>query len=406
MTGSVNATSGLRKTQNEMGEIFVSYQSDFILAGITIVLFFILMAYRYRYMKPIRYKEAPLLEPLPNKEPISVILYVSSSAEILEKALTALLTQNYDKYEVIAINYGKNNDTEDVLKRLSLKYNHLYYTYIPQEARYLSKRKLAFTMGIKAAQYDRVLFIEPNCQPSTDKWLNEISKYKNDDSTILLGSAIYPFSKGLSQKIIAYEIMTDSLLYLSQAMSGSLIRGYGEYISYKKDLFMAKQGYKNHLNLRCGENDLFIHENATSKNTNVCLSQNSMTTYIEPFSRKEWIKKRFEKNTILHYYKGLGMFNANLEYLFYTLFILCVIACIVKGVISHNWVLALFGAVSFIELYSFKYILYKKAEAILNVTDIAKWLPILDIIRLYDFIKDKFILVFNRKKSYTCVIKD
>ena len=149
MTGSVNATSGLRKTQNEMGEIFVSYKSDFILAGITIVLFFILMAYRYRYMKPIRYKEAPLLEPLPNKEPISVILYVSSSADILEKALTALLTQNYDKYEVIAINYGKNNETEDVLKRLSLKYNHLYYTYIPQEARYLSKRKLAFTMGIE-----------------------------------------------------------------------------------------------------------------------------------------------------------------------------------------------------------------------------------------------------------------
>ncbi|MDY3069174.1 MAG: glycosyltransferase [Parabacteroides sp.] len=389
-----------------MGEIFVSYQSDFILAGITIVLFFILMAYRYRYMKPIRYKETPTKEPLINKEPISVILYVSSSAEILEKALTALLTQNYDKYEVIAINYGKNNDTEDVLKRLSLKYNHLYYTYIPQEARYLSKRKLAFTMGIKAAHYDRVLFIEPNCRPNSEEWLNEILKYKNDNSTILLGNAIYPFSKGLSQKIIAYEIMTDSLQYLSQAMSGSFIRGYGEYISYKKDLFMAKQGYKNHLNLRCGENDLFIHENATSKNTNVCLSQNSMTTYIEPFSRKEWIKKRFEKNTILHYYKGLGMFNANLEYLFYTLFILCVIACILKGVISHNWILALFGAVTFIELYSFKYILYKKAEAILNVTDIAKWLPILDIIRLYDFIKDKFILVFNRKKSYTCVIKD
>lgn len=389
-----------------MGEIFVSYQSDIILAGITLVLFFILITYRYRYMQPIRYKEAPLAGPLPDKGPVSVILYVSVEADVLETALTALLTQKYGKYEVIAINYGKNNDTEDVLKRLSLKYNHLYYTYIPQEARYLSKRKLAFTMGIKAAHYDRVLFIEPNCRPETCDWLSEISKYKKNDSTILLGNAIYPFSKGLLQKNIAYEIMTDSLQYLSQAMSGSFFRGYGEYISYKKDLFVAKQGYKNHLNLRCGENDLFIHENANSNNTNVCLSQNSMTTYIEPFSRKEWIKKRFEKNTILHYYKGLGMFIANLEYLFYTLFILCVIVCIVKGVMSHNWVLALYGAVSFIGLYSFKYILYKKAEAILNVTNIAKWLPILDIIRLYDFIRDKFILVFNRKKSYTCVIKD
>lgn len=389
-----------------MGEIFVSYQSDFILAGITITLFFILIAYRYRYMQPIRYKEAPMKEPLTDKEPISVILYVSTSAEILEKSLSALLTQNYYQYEVIAINYGKNNDTEDVLKRLSLKYSHLYYTYIPQGARYLSKRKLAFTMGIKAAHYERVLFIEPNCSPTSDEWLNEILKYKNNNSTILLGNAIYPFSKGLSQKIIAYEIMTDSLQYLSQVMSGSFIRGYGEYISYKKDLFMAKQGYKNHLNLKCGENDLFIHENATIKNTNVCLSQNSMTTYIEPFSHKEWIKKRFEKNTILHYFKGPGMFIANLEYLFYTLFVLCVIGCIVKGVISHNWILVLFGGVSYTGLYSLKFILYKKAEAMLNVTDIAKWLPILDIIRLYDFIKDKFILVFNKKKSYTCVIKD
>mgnify|MGYP007083028735 CR=1 FL=1 len=46
------------------------------------------------------------------------------------------------------------------------------HTYVPSDARYLSRRKLAFTLGVKAAKYDILLFTEANCQPLNDQWLS------------------------------------------------------------------------------------------------------------------------------------------------------------------------------------------------------------------------------------------
>lgn len=75
------------------------------------------------------------------------------------------LSQDYPDYEVIVVNDGEDSDSEDVLKILSSENKHLYYTYVPVDTQYLSHKKLALTMGIKAAKNDILLFTEANCQP-------------------------------------------------------------------------------------------------------------------------------------------------------------------------------------------------------------------------------------------------
>ncbi len=50
----------------------------------------------------------------------------------------------------------------DFLKRTAAENPHLYYTYIPESSRYMSRKKLQITLGVKAAKYEWIILTEPN----------------------------------------------------------------------------------------------------------------------------------------------------------------------------------------------------------------------------------------------------
>lgn len=59
--------------------------------------------------------------------------------------------------EVIVVNDGKNEDVRDAVTRLRTRHRDLHITFTPMQARNLSHKKLAVTVGIKAASHDAVL---------------------------------------------------------------------------------------------------------------------------------------------------------------------------------------------------------------------------------------------------------
>ena len=89
---------------------------------------------------------------------ISVVVYCRDEATSLEQLLEKLFIQEYDgEYEIIISSDGRNEDIDGVVKRLMTKFSKMRVTFVPDEARNLSRRKMAFTLGIKAAQHDIVL---------------------------------------------------------------------------------------------------------------------------------------------------------------------------------------------------------------------------------------------------------
>ncbi|MDE6684716.1 MAG: glycosyltransferase, partial [Duncaniella sp.] len=87
--------------------------------------------------------------------PVSVIVYSEDDASNLEILLPQILDQDYPApYEVIVVNDGAVDSTKDVIARLEHRYSNLYMTFTPQESRSLSRKKLALTLGIKAAKYN------------------------------------------------------------------------------------------------------------------------------------------------------------------------------------------------------------------------------------------------------------
>ena len=89
-----------------------------------------------------------------NKDkPISVVIISHDNAPELEKHLPAFLSQKYDAdYQVIVVADKSDSETDDVIKRFSND-PHLYATFMPLSSRYISRKKLAITLGIKAAKY-------------------------------------------------------------------------------------------------------------------------------------------------------------------------------------------------------------------------------------------------------------
>ena len=117
---------------------------------------------------------------------LTVILTPHEEAEKLEQHLPDILHQDYPAgYQVIVVTEYGAHDTLDVLKRFKHSMEpepdaypnvSLYVTYIPNSSRYMSRKRLAMTLGVKAAQTQWVVFIESDSTPSSRQWLQHIGK--------------------------------------------------------------------------------------------------------------------------------------------------------------------------------------------------------------------------------------
>ena len=90
-------------------------------------------------------------EPSSEQPPITILLVSNGDHVALDEHLPIFLTQEYAPgYEVIVVTEKADMETENVLKRYSQN-ERLYHTFVPESSRYMSKSKLAITLGVKAA---------------------------------------------------------------------------------------------------------------------------------------------------------------------------------------------------------------------------------------------------------------
>ena len=220
--------------------MFLLNTTELFLLGISLIGFVILsLYYLIAYARPLRASRRTddTLEE-GNKLPVSIIIYAKNDSENLKKHLPALLTQDYPEYQVVVINDGSSDDTDDTLKFFQNEYKHLYHTYVPSDARYLSRRKLAFTLGVKAAKYDILLFTEANCQPLNDQWLSAMVGGYTPETSIVLGYCKYSNYKGFFHKLIAYDNLLTGLRYLSSALSIT-------HISETDEIYLIGKSYSS-----------------------------------------------------------------------------------------------------------------------------------------------------------------
>jgi poly-beta-1,6-N-acetyl-D-glucosamine synthase len=286
----------------------------FLIAGIfAISLLTQLFYYLFVYARLIYSRKRPVSPA--EQVPVSVVICARNEEENLGKFLPLILEQDYPLYEVIVVNDCSKDNTENLLGELKQKYKHLKSTIIKEDDKFSHGKKLALTIGIKAASYEYLILTDADCEPASKNWLNEIQKNFSDEKNLILGYGGYFAEKGILNNIIRYETLFTAMQYLGFALTGKPYMGVGRNLAYKRELFFKNKGFANHLHLMSGDDDLFVQQVAGSKNTAVEFSHEAHTRSIPKRTFKNWfLQKRRHLTTGLHY-RGMIKFRLSLEIL-------------------------------------------------------------------------------------------
>lgn len=332
--------------------------------------------------------------------PVSVVVYAKNESENLRKHLPALLTQDYPEYEIIVVNDGSTDESDNVLKSFEQEYGHLYHTYIPEDAKYLSRKKLALTVGIKAAKHNVILFTEANCEPLSNRWIDSVARTYSNNTEIVLGYCAYPHTKGFLHKLISYDNLIKGLQYLSSALIGKPFTGNGRNLSYRKELFFQHKGYYKSLGLHAGDDDLFVNESANGKNTKVIYTPESIT-HMAPFEyAKVWREMKVSRAATQRHYKGSALLFYRFEGLTYILFLITTIATVVLGIFG-NWLIAVVAGLLFIIRYIVKAVILHKSAKMLQQKPVTSLLVLLEFIQPIVNIYVRIYRLFRGKNDYT-----
>ncbi|MFV0419679.1 MAG: glycosyltransferase [Dysgonomonas sp.] len=273
-------------------EIEIAVLSVFFLICLVQV-FFYLNYYRkpYSYAKKKGYDNSSYSS---SKPKVSVIIASENEAEELAKNLPSILEQDYSDFEVVVVNDGSTDESEVLLQSLKLKYSHLYFTYLPySKDNFFGRRKLALTIGIKAAKGDILLFTEPYARPVSDKWIAGMVNELSDSKEVVLGYSFYKRSKSFFNSMARFDNLLFSMQYLSMAINNKGYIGTYRNVAFKKHLFFDNKGFASHLNVENGE-DVFLNQIITGDNTSVAICQDSFVeTSIERYSLWKQIKKSY-----------------------------------------------------------------------------------------------------------------
>lgn len=342
---------------------------NWILISLYVVIFiFQLIYYLYLFSKPYQYYKKEKNRDAKNtqQQGISVIITAKNEAENLKKNLPAILTQDYPLFQVVVVDNCSTDNTKDLLKELKKDYPHLYTTFIPVGSVNNNDKKLAITIGIKAAKYDILLFTEPDTKPLTKKWVSEYANTFNSETDIVIGACQIKKNKGLSGKYIALDNVFSSIKYLSFAVLKKPFMGIGRNMAIRKKLFFDKKGFREILNIKDGEDNVFINKLTTNRNTRTLISHQSMvqTDDANQFSMWRHIKAKYIGTRQYLTTKATRYFTFELilRYSFYLLFVVLSVI----GIITTLRSLLFFAIVLFITRFLAQMIVINKNSKMYN----------------------------------------
>lgn len=239
---------------------------------------------------------------------VSVVIAARNEYHHLVKNLQAILEQDYPSFEVVLVNDASDDETEEYLKELVLKYKHLNVVKIQSNLNFFRGKKFPLGLGIKAAKNEWLLLTDADCCPNGPHWIREMQKHFTNKTEVVLGYGAYTQAKGLLNKMIRWETVHTAMQYFSFALAGRPYMGVGRNLAYRKSLFNKGKGFLAHYHVASGDDDLFVNQNATRANTTICLAPESFTTSAPARSFSEWTRQKRRHLTTGKYYKPSDKF--------------------------------------------------------------------------------------------------
>jgi glycosyltransferase involved in cell wall biosynthesis len=314
----------------------------------------------------------------PKRISISVIVCAKNEGENVSQYIPLLAEQNYPDYEIILIDDASSDNTLEIFEEFEKQYSNIRLVKVKNNEAFWGNKKYALTLGIKASKKDYLIFTDADCYPVSKDWIMTMSSQFTLHKTIVLGYGAYEkLANSFLNKIIRFETMLTAVQYFSWAKAGHPYMGIGRNLAYKKDEFFNVNGFISHIQIRSGDDDLFINQVATSKNTAICYSPESFT-YSQPKTKfKDWFTQKRRHVSTAKSYKLFDKIQLALFYFSQFMFLLLAIILLA---FQYQWIIVL-SLVGF--RYLFTWITLGFSAGKLKEKDVMYWFPIIEIVLIF-----------------------
>ncbi|HKK67121.1 MAG TPA: glycosyltransferase [Bacteroidales bacterium] len=224
--------------------------------------------------------------------PLSVVIASRNEAKNLKTFLPKVLEQDYPEFQVVVVDDCSEDNSREVLAELQNQYEHLYVTWVPQGGHFRRGKKVALSIGIRAAENDCLVFTDADCYPASDQWLRYMGAGYAGGNDVVLGLGTYQRRKSLLNALIHYDTMLIAMMYGGMAQRIKPYMGVGRNLAYKKSLWLEKGGFRGFSNTLSGDDDLFVNAYAQRKRTAVVFHPGAKTISEPATSFRDWRRQK------------------------------------------------------------------------------------------------------------------
>jgi biofilm PGA synthesis N-glycosyltransferase PgaC len=329
--------------------------------------------------------------------PISIVISIRADFENIQKLLPELLNQNYPNFEIVLIDDASWDETKSFIEESVKQFPNVKGVYVTEEMKKQTLgKKLALTLGIKAATHEIIVLTDADCMPATPYWLQRmVAPYLENSSTeIVLGYSPFIRKQTFVNLISQMDNLWTAILYFSYAVRNKAYMGVGRNMSYKKSLFLKVKGFASHLHVLSGDDDLFVRDASNSSNTAICIHPDSFMFTSSKSSFNTWYLQKKRHTFVGKYYKFKDKLKLGFIGLSHALMWVLIVFNLF---LLSNWfwtliLLLLFWMIKFpLVFMAFKKLKHKYKTV---------WMPLFDL--LYVIYNAMFGLVnlFNKQKKW------
>jgi glycosyltransferase involved in cell wall biosynthesis len=235
--------------------------------------------------------------------PVSIIICAHDEEKNLKELIPMLLSQNHPEFEIVIVDERSNDGTFDFLLQETSKDHRLRMVHVNRTPQIFNAKKYALTLGIKAAKYEWLLLTDADCRPNSKDWISSFARHFSETTQVVLGFSPYEKHSGILNSFIRFETLVSGMQYISFALLGMPYMGVGRNLSYRRSKFLDAKGFNNFTKVTGGDDDLFVNQNATKKNTAVSISEDSIVTSIPKTTFKSYYIQKVRHLSVGKYYR-------------------------------------------------------------------------------------------------------